>query len=893
MKPGGIKTMFNPKTIAVIGASEKKGSVGRAILENLMVPSTHRVIYPVNPKRESAMGLKCLSDIAFVPEHIDLAVIATPAATVPTILEKCGQQEVAGAIIISAGFREVGKEGGILEEEVRSITQRYGLRVIGPNCIGVIRPGIGLNASFVRTNLEQGNIAFISHSGAFGGAIVHWAVSNHIGFSMFASLGSMIDIDFGDLIDFLGTDYHTRSIVLYMEGVGDARKFMSAARGFARNKPIIILKPGRVSESTRAASSRASALATDDRVYDAAFKRAGAIRVREVSDLFNSAAVLDSRHLPQGRRLAMVTNTRGFGLMAADTLVELGGSLANLSEASVKELDAFLPLFWSKGNPVDVLGDANSARFVKAIDICLRDQGVDAVLVMYGPQVVLKPEVLAKSVVEIAKTTSKPIIGAWIGGTYVENAREILVRNNIPAYDTPEDAVKTYLYMYRYYSNLALLYETPSDLELREAPPKNHLKASIKRMLREGRTVFTEEESKDFLHIYGIPGTSPALARDISEALRIADRIGYPVVLKVASGNITGKRAVGGVKTGIRSAEELKVEYEVLLKRVREQAPHEVIAGINLQRMVENIDYELIIGAKKDRDFGTVILFGMGGLGAEVFRDVAIGLPPLNQTLARRLMEETKIYRVLQGYDGKPLANLGQIEQILINFSNLVTDFPEVKEIEIDPIALSGGQFCVLNARIVIDADYSESAAQYPHLVIMPYPTKYISLWRLADGTDVTLRPIKPEDEPLELEMLSTLSPETMRTRFFTIIRDISHEMLVRFCNVDYDREMAIVAEIRKEGKRKIIGIGRLIIESDFRSGEYAVLVHDSYHGKGLGYKLMDAIIGVAQDKDLEEIYGIVLKENEKMLRVTTKLGFTIRPLSDEEDMVRVQLALK
>ncbi len=893
MKPGSIKTMFNPKTVALIGASEEEGTVGRSILENLISAPADADLYPVNPGKESVLGLTCFPDIACVPARLDLAIIATPAATVAKIVEECGLREVPGVIILSGRFGESTGGGGNLELEVKAVGQKYGVRIMGPSSVGVIRPNIGLNASLLKTRPERGNIAFISQSGALGGAVVDWAVSRHIGFSMFASLGSMIDIDFGDLIDYLGADYQTRSIMIYMEDVGNARKFMSAARGFARNKPIVIVKPGRFFEDPGAAVSDAASLAGDDRVYDAAFKRAGVIRVREVADLFNSATVLDSKRLPQGRRLAMVTNVGGFGVLATDTLIELGGEPARLSETSIRELNTFLPPFWSKGNPVDLLGDADSERYEKAIDIRLRDEGTDAVLVMYGPQPVVKAEALAESLVEKARTSSKPIIGTWIGGAYLESAKETLVRNNIPVYDTPEDAVKTYLYMYRYYRNLALLYETPSDLALQEAPAKNHLKAFIKRLLREGRTILNEEESKDFLLMYGISGTSPFLARDVSEALRIADRVGYPVVLKILSRDITERSNVGGVKTGVRSAEELEEEYETMLRKVRERAPQASVEGINVERMIENIDYEFFMGARKNRDFGMAILFGMGGMCTDVFNDIAIGLPPLNQTLARRLIRETQAFRVLQGHHGRPPADLARIEQIIINFSNLIIDFPEISEIEINPLAISGNQYCALNARVVIDGSYSDSAAQYPHLVIMPYPTRYVSLWRLADGTDVTLRPIRPEDEPLELEMLSTLSSETMRTRFFSTIKDISHEMLVRFCNIDYDREMAIVAEIRKENKRRIIGIGRLIIEPGFRTGEYAVLVHDSYHGKGLGYKLMDVIIGVAQDKDLDEIYGVVLKGNEKMLRMTSKLGFTTRGMADEEDMVRVQLDLK
>ncbi len=882
--------MFDPKTIALIGASDKTGAVGRAILENILPPGK-RKIFPVNPNQESILDLRCYPNITSISEHVDLAVIATPAKTVAGIVEACGKMGVDGVTIISAGFKEIGEEGKKLEEEISEIRKKYGLRIIGPNCVGVIRPHIGLNTSFLKVDPAPGNIAFISQSGALGSSILDWAINAHIGFSLFASLGSMIDIDFGDMIDFLGDDPHTKSIMLYMEGVGNAKKFMSAARGFARNKPIFIIKPGRFMESARATLSHTGAMAGDDQVYEAAFKRVGVIRVKEFAGLFNTAEVLDSKVLPRDRRLAIVTNAGGFGVMATDTLMELGGELAKLSDKSIKELNAFLPSFWSQANPIDVLGDADHKRYVQAIKVCLADPNVDGVLVIYTPQAICHPDQLADSVVEMAKETWKPILVALVGGEYVQTGREILLHNKIPEYETPEDAVKTYLLMYKYYKNLALLYETPTELPLTESPPKNHLKAFIKRVVKEERTILSEEESKDFLSNYGLPVIEAHLVHSLEGAITIADRIEYPVVIKIVSPDISHKSDVGGVRTGIRTAEELKEEYAELLRRIKEKVPQAVIAGVTVQKMIEPIDYEIILGAKKDKDFGSIILFGMGGIGTEVFKDISIGLPPLNQTLARRLMEETKVYRMLQGYRGKKPADLKELEQLLVGFSNLIVDFPEIAEMDINPIAISNGKAYALDARIIIDKAYIDHTLPYPHLVITPYPTRYTTTWKLLDGTEVTLRPIKPEDEPLEHEMLSTLTQETSRTRFFSVVKDISHEMLIRFCNIDYDREMAIVAELKEGTRRRIIGIGRLIIEPDFRSGEYAVLVHDDYQGKGLGYKLVDLIIGIAQDKGLEEIYGTVLTENERMLKMAGKLGFQYKRMSD--GITEVRLALK
>jgi acetyltransferase len=868
-----LKAMFNPEAVALIGANEREGSVGRALLENLLSGGS-RKIFPVHPTLKTVLGLAAYPHISSLPQKVDLAVIATPAPTVPEIVEDCGRAEIKGVIIISAGFKETGEEGRKLERELLAVKERYGLRILGPNCVGVIVPHGGLNATFLKVSPAPGNVAFISQSGALGSSILDWAVSNRVGFSLFASLGSMIDIDFGDMIDFLGSDPKTRSILLYMEGVGKAKKFMSAARGFARNKPIFVVKPGKFQESARATLSHTGSLAGDDEVYEAAFKRVGVIRVEDFTGLFNTAAVLSSTSLPRSCRLAIVTNAGGFGVMATDALLESGGRLADLSEAALTQLGSFLPPYWSKGNPVDVLGDADHERFVRAVGICLEDPGVDGVLVIYTPQAICPPEELAHAVAQSAQKTRKPLMAALVGGDYVRKGKEVLRGKRIPVFDTPEEAVKTYMVMHRYHKNLQLLYETPSELPLTGDPPKNHLKAFIRRVLREGRTVLNEEESKDLLNNYGIPVTEPYLARTIEGALALANRIKYPLVLKVVSPDISHKTDVGGVRTGIRSADELKKAFPEMLKTVQERAPQAEIVGISLQKMIEPVDYELIVGAKKDRDFGTVILFGLGGVMAEFFRDVAVGLPPLNQTLARRLMEETRVYHLLQGFRGRPPADPMALERLLVCFSNLLVDFPEIAEMDINPLAVSKGKPFALDARIVLDPDFSKNSAPYPHLVITPYPDRYVSPWRMSDGTEVTLRPIRPEDEPLEQEMLSTLSEESLKNRFFSIIRDISHEMLTRFCNIDYDREMAIVAEVKSGDRKRIAGIGRLMIEGEGKKGEFAVLIHDDFQGKGLGYKLVDTIIGIAQDKGLEEIYGLVLTENERMLQMVRKMGF-------------------
>jgi acetyltransferase len=885
---GDIGKMLHPTTVALFGATDEERAVGRVILTNLLLSGTHRT-FPINPHRERVLDLPCYPSAAAIGEKMDLAVIATPGSAVPAIVEDCGNAGVEGIIIIT-DFIELGDEGRKLQEEVKEIGKPYGMRILGPNSTGIIRPPIGLNASILETRLVKGDVAFISQSASIGSVVIDRATAANVGFSAFISPGSMIDIDFGELIDFLGEDPGTRSIMMFMETIGNARRFMSAARSFARNKPIIVVKPGQFKESAKASLLHTGSMAGYDAVYDVAFKRVGVVRVREISHLFNAAEVLHSKHLPTGPRLAIVTNAGGPGIVATDVLISLGGKLAKLTIESTDRLNAFLPQAGSGSNPIDLLRSADVDRYTRAIDVCMKDPEVDGILIIYAYQNAAEPVELAEAVAAIAGEAHKPVITTWMGTKAVQDGRDILIRNNIPNYQTPEEAIRTYLYMYSYGRNLQLLYETPSELPVDQAPPKNHLKAFIRRTLKEGRSVLSEEESKDFLVNYGILCTVPFLSSGVESAVNWANRNGYPVVLKIVSPDIIHRTEVGGMVSGIYSENRLREEYGALLARVRDNLPGATIVGVTIEKMIENIEHELILGTMKDKDFGSVILFGRGGRGTEVLKDFSIGIPPLSQTLARLRMEETGIYKMLRGIRGKEAVDLRQLEQIIINFSNLVVDFPEIAEADINPIAIAQGKAYAVNARIVLEETDVEPGVQYPHLVITPYPSRYVSRWPLSDGTDVLLRPIRPEDEPLEHELLASLSEATMRGRFFSIIKDISHEMLVRYCNIDYDREMAIVAEVREKEKRKLIGIGRLIIDRDFKSGEYAVLVHDDYQGKGLGYKLVDVLIGIAEERGLERIYGEVLTENEKLLAACRRIGFTTEWTADGITKVILEL---
>jgi len=886
-----MNLFFNPGSVAVFGATDRKGMAGKTILENLLQGSDSRKIYPVNPNREEVLGIKCYPDINSLPELPSLAVLVTPAKIVADLVEEIGKAGVKAIIIISAGFKETGADGQSREDKITDIATKYDIRIMGPNCMGVIRPSTSLNATFATIMPKPGNLAFISQSGALGSAVLDWATSKGIGFSTFVSLGSMLDIDFGDLIDYFGEDPETRSIVIYMESIANAKKFMSAARGFARTKPIIVLKAGKFQESKRAAKSHTGAMVGEDSYYDAIFCRAGVVRVEEIEDLFNCASILNTARLPKGPNLAIVTNAGGPAVLATDTLIGRGGKLSQLSKITIDSLNSFLPPHWSKSNPVDILGDSDTQRYMQTMEVIVKDPGVDGILVIYTPQGRAKPTEAAIAIIKHAKS-NKPILTAWMGDKEVAKARELFYENKIPAYEFPEEAVSTYLYMYQYAHNLESLYETPAELPLDSGPSKNYLKTLIRKTVKEGRTVCTEEDSKKFLTTYEISSAIATVAKDAKDAVRIASQIGYPVVMKISSPDITHKSDVGGVKLNISSVDEVQIAFSEIMENARKYKPDAAVEGVSVQKMITNYDYELIVGSKKDSVFGPVIMFGLGGTAAEFFKDIAVGLPPLNQVLAKRLVEDTKIYKILsQGFRTKPPVDLRLLEETLVKFSNLIIDFPEITEIEINPLIMTGNTAIALDARIILDKEaVRKGVGEYSHLIISPYPTRYVQPWRCRDGRIVLLRPIKPEDEPLERELIAGLSKESMRFRFFHLIKDITHEMLTRFCNIDYEREMAIIAEYTSNGKRRNVGVGRLMIEPGAETGEFAVLVADDFQGSGLGLKLTDILIGVAHEKKLKSIYGIALSDNTKMLRLAKKLDFKAQTYSPDEVKIILEL---
>jgi len=890
-----LDKIFNPRSVAIVGASDEEDTVGYALMKNFTEHGFEGKIYPVNIRKPEICGLKAYQTVEQIPEPVDLAVIATPAKTVPEIVEQCGKAGIKGIIIISAGFREIGPEGKALEDKIQEIRKKYGLRIIGPNCLGIIRSSIHLNATFINKTPKPGNIAFISQSGALGSAILDWAIHENIGFSNFVSVGSMIDVDFGDLIDYFGTDPKTRSILMYIEGLTDARKFMSAARHFARTKPIIVVKAGKFSESAKAAASHTGSLTGEDMVYDAAFKRAGIVRVDEISDLFNCAEALGMQPMPKGPNLAIITNAGGPGVMATDSLIAKEGKLAELSQKTMETLNSILPHYWSKGNPIDILGDAKADRYKAVVEACLNDKNVDGILIVYTPQAVAEPVEIAKTIVELYKNESyhnKTILTSFMGHDAVEEANRIFNENSIPTYATPEQAIKTYIYMYQYKRNLELIYETPEELPVDVAPPKRPIMVILKNVVMENRELLTEAESKKLLEYYNFPVAKVCVAATADEAVAFASQIGYPVVLKILSPQIVHKTDAGGVVLDINTSRKVREAFEQIIRNAKNYNPNALIQGVTVQPMIKKQGFEVIIGAKIDPLFGPVILFGMGGVEVELFKDFSLGLPPLNQTLVRRMMEETKVYQLLKGYRNVPPANIKLLEEIIVRFSQMLVDFPQLKEVDINPLLIDQKEAYAVDARIAVDRKrVFEKFEPHQHLVISPYPKKYETLWKLRDGRTVLLRPIKPEDEPLWLEMFQNFSEESIRHRFFQIIKDTPHEVRVRYCNIDYDREIAIVPELNENGQRKILGVVRVSLEPDRKNGEIAFIIADPWQGLGLGTKMVDYVIEICKDMKIETIYAIILPDNFRAIGLMKKMGFNTTHLRD--GTVKATLNLK
>jgi len=889
----GLDAMFAPGSVAVIGATSRPGTVGHAVLENLLHGKSGAKVYAVNAKHPEVLGLKTYANIRDVPGPVDLAVVATPAATVPQIIGECVDAGAKAAVVLSAGFRERGADGAALERQIQEQLRRGSMLLIGPNCLGIMNPTVGLNATFVKDAPRAGNVAFLSQSGALLVAILDWSAREQVGFSAIVSTGSMLDVNWGDLIYYFGDDPHTKSILIYMESVGDARSFLSAAREVALSKPIIVIKAGRSEAASRAAASHTGALTGSDEVLDAAFRRSGVLRVHNIADLFYMAEVLGRQPRPKGPRLTILTNAGGPGVLATDSLVANGGELAELSPESLQRLNEFLPTFWSHNNPIDVLADTDSERYVRALEIAAQDPNSDGLLVILVPQAMADPSQVAERMKPYAKS-GKPVLASWMGGNSVAAGEAVLNSAGIPTFPYPDTAARAFTYMWRYTYNLRGLYETPTLAEASEEnASRNQVEQFIQNARKRGRVLLNEVESKQLLSLYGIPTVETRAAASEDEAAAIASQLGFPVVLKVLSETITHKTDVGGVKLNLRDEAAVRSAYRAIQSSVAEKIGLKQFSGVTVQPMVRFDGYDLILGSSVDPQFGPVILFGSGGLLVEVYGDHALALPPLNTTLAQRMMEQTKIFSALRGVRGRKPVNMVALENLLVRFSQFVLEQPWIAEIDINPLLASPERLLALDARIVLHGP-ALTLDQLPKPAIRPYPSQYVSPWTMKDGTQVTIRPIRPEDEPLIAKFHETLSDRSVYLRYFcslSLSRRVAHERLLRICFGDYDREMALVAEHTdpSTGERRIIGVGRMNKLHTRNEAEVAALVTDQYQKLGLGHELLRRVVQIARDEKVSQVTAEMLPDNIAMQAVFRRLGFAIRA---DEDMTSLRALL-
>lgn len=880
-----LDAIFAPRNVAVVGATEAPGSVGRTLMWNLLSNPFGGTVFPINPKRPSVLGIKAYPNIASVPDRVDLAIVATPAPTVPEVIHQCADAGVRGAIVISAGFRELGPDGAKLEQQVLERARAGKMRLIGPNCLGVMNPLTGFNGTFAGGIARPGNVAFLSQSGALCTAILDWSLRELVGFSAFVSTGSMLDVGWGDLIDYLGNDPRTHSILIYMESIGDARSFLSAAREVALTKPIIIIKAGRTEAAAKAAASHTGSLTGSDEVLDAAFRRTGVLRVNNISDLFYMAEVLARQPRPKGPRLTILTNAGGPGVLATDTLIREGGELAVLSSQTSKELNKLLPPHWSRNNPIDILGDAGPERYAKSLEIAARDPNSDGLLVILTPQDMTDPTQTAEALKPYAKLGEKPVLASWMGGPAVSAGEDILNRAGIPTFAYPDTAARAFHYMWRYTYNLRAIYETPPAAREPSDGGRAAAATIVENALGAGRTLLDEVESKRFLSAYGIPTVRTEVASSPDEAARLAASIGYPVVVKLFSRTITHKTDVGGVRLNLCSAADVRDAFTEIASAVRSRAGEGHFEGVTVQPMVRLSDsYEIILGSSIDAQFGPVLLFGSGGQLVEVYKDRALALPPLTATLARRMMEQTKIHAALRGVRGRKPVDLAALEELLVNFSRLIVEQPRVKELDVNPLLVSAERIVAVDARVVLfPAETPDS--QLPRTAIRPYPTQYAAPWTMTDGTPVLIRPIRPEDEPLLVQFHRTLSERSVQLRYFAPLKlsqRVAHERLSRICFNDYDRDWALVAERRdpKTNEPDVLAVARLGKLPGRTEAEFALLVSDLWQRHGLGTEMLRRLLQIARDEHLRRVTAEMLGENREMQRVTEKLGFRLsRPL--------------
>jgi acetyltransferase len=886
-----LTPLFEARSIAVVGASEREGSIGRVLVRNLLDAGFKGPLYPVNPKHPTVFGLQAFPSVEAIPQRLDLAVIATPATTVSGVVEACGRAGTRTAVVLSAGFAETGPQGAQLERELIAIARRHRVRLIGPNCLGIMRPDIGLNATFARGQALPGSLGLVSQSGALCTAMLDWARPNGIGFSSVISVGASSDVDFGEILDYLACDGKTEHILLYIEGIRDARRFMSALRAAARVKPVILIKVGRHAVGSRAARSHTGALVGADDVFDAAVRRAGVVRVNTIGQLVAAAQALSAHVRPSGNRLAIVTNGGGPGVMAADRAADLGIPLASLSADTIAALKRSLPSTWSHGNPVDLIGDAGPERYRAAVAACLADPGVDGVLTILTPQAITDPLPTARSVIEAAAGSSKPLLACWMGAEQVAPARRALAAARIPTFSTPEPAVEMFAHVSSYYQNQRLLMQTPGPRALPTVPDLQGARLIVETALMEHRRTLSEMESKAVLAAFGIPIARALRTQSANEAMLVAEELGFPVAMKIDSPDITHKSDVGGVRLNLPSASAVRAAYGEIVDAVKAKRPDARIAGVIVEPMIRRPNgRELMVGVLRDDVFGPAIAFGSGGVAVEVHADRAVALPPLNSFLVSNLIASTRAAKLLGPFRRMPPVDREALENLLLRVSEMVCELPWIREMDINPLIADETGVFAADARIVVD-NPAPSADRYAHMAIYPYPSQLVTDWTLPDGQTVTIRPIRPEDAQIEQEFVRKLSPESKYLRFMDTVRELTPAMLARFTQIDYSREMAFIAVLREGGAEREIGVCRYITNPDGESCEFALVVADEWQRHGLGRRMMNALIEVARARGLKQMIGHVLAQNTPMLAFVEQLGF--EPRLDPEDPTARRVVLE
>ncbi len=891
----GIKALSHllaPSAIAMLLGPGINPLFEQRLFQNIITSGFAGPIYPIDPEREAVCNIPAYKDLKTIKKKPDLAVITGPPEYVPKVLKECGKAKIPAAIIFSMDFRHRTKDSEQIASKIAEICKQYQIRCIGPNSLGIIRPGKGINISVSLKAPPKGKVAFLSQSSTLAASILDYAASKHVGMSTFVSIGAQIDVDFGDLIDFLAMDPETRGIILYLESIKNGRRFLSATRSFTRTKPIVVIKGGKFEQSRLVSFSRMGLLTGEDAVYDAVFKRAGMVRVEDILELFNTSEALSKQPAPKGNKLAIVTNAGGPAVLAIDMLIRKGGGLAELEPETVSSIKQILPATAPVSNPVDCLSDASAKRLAGVIEPLLQDSSSDGLLVILTPQPLTEPLDTAKELIRLAsKHPYKTVLACWMGSEDMDSARKLLNQNAIPTFVAPEQAVKSFLYMYNYEANKQLLSQTPSNILADYHPDREKALATFHAVSKEGRRFLLERETKQVLEAYGIKTTPMFLAKTANEAKRLGKKIGFPVALKIESPDIPNKSRAGGVKLHVLE-HQVETAFKILTDNLKRYKPEAEFRGVTVEPMILGMGYELAMGAKKDPTFGSVIVFGLGGELLEAEKDTTVGLPPLNQALARRLVEETRIGRQLLHEKNEIIPIL---EESLVRFSILVADFSIIKEIEINSFFIDQERGVCLDGRIVLEDEIPKDMQKMQadicpdHLVICPYPCQYTETKTLKDGTPYVIRPIKPEDEPLMEELFSTFSEQTIINRFFQLKKHLTHDELARYCQVDYDREIALVASLEQGDRERIMGVCRLAIMPDGKNAELAVVVGDPWHGHGIGKTLMAKTLQIAKEKGVKKIWMDVLKDNRIMNSIARKFGFNTVP-SEDPDIVRYVL---